>query len=226
MTNFGINCREQREKFNVWVAYLNLENTFADDPTESAASLFKRAVQQNDGKKMYLAAIDIFERSHRKELLDMCAKSMRRKFRESCKVWLRLVQLALAEKSHTGVLLEQATKALPQRKHVKFLSRAALVEFKEGSPDRGRGMFENILQTYPKRTDVWGMYIDQEIKMGKMIPVRNLFERAINLNLKPKRMRYFFKRYLAFEEDHGTPEQVEYVKKCAMEFIQGKTRQD
>lgn len=188
--------------------------------------MFKRAVQQNDAKKMHLAAIDIFQRSQRKELLEMCAKSMRRKFRESCKVWLRLVQLALDDTSQTSTLLTQATQALPKRKHVKFLSRVALLEFKEGSPDRGRGVFENILQTYPKRTDIWGMYIDQEIKLGKTVPVRNLFERAINLNLKPKRMRYFFKRYLTFEEQHGTPDKVDYVKKCAMDFIQGQSGND
>lgn len=219
-------CREQQQKFNVWVAYLNLENSFADDPAESAAGLFKRAVQQNDAKKMHMAAMDIFQRSQRKELLEMCAKSIRRKFRESCKVWLRLLQPDLADKSQTGTLLEQATQALPKRKHVKFLSRVALLEFKEGSTERGRGVFENILQTYPKRTDVWGMYIDQEIKLGKTVPVRNLFERAINLNLKAKRMRYFFKRYLAFEEEHGTPDKVAYVKKCAMEFIQGQAVKD
>lgn len=206
----------------MWVAYLNLENSFADDPAESAAALLKRAVQQNDAKKMYLAAIDIFQRSQRKELLDTCAKTVRKKFRESCKVWLRLFQLALADKNHSGSLIEQATQSLPKRKHVKFLSRAALMEFKEGSPGRGRGLFENILQTYPKRTDVWGIYIDQEIKQGKIVPVRNLFERAINLNLKAKRMRYFFKRYLTFEEEHGTADKVEYVKRSAMEFIQGQ----
>lgn len=207
----------------MWVAYLNLENSFADDPVQSVAALLKRAVQQNDAKKMYLAAIDIFQRSQRKELLDTCAKTVRKKFRESCKVWLRLVKLALGDSSPIGSLLEQATQALPKRKHVKFLSRAALLEFKEGSPDRGRSVFENILQTYPKRTDVWGMYIDQEIKQGKIERVRNLFERSINLNLNAKRMRYFFKRYLTFEEEHGTPEKVEYVKRSAMEFIQGHT---
>ena len=148
---------------------------------------------------------------------------VRRKFRESCKVWLRLCQLALADGKPTSQLLEAATQSLPKRKHVKFLSKVALMEYKEGTADRGRGVFENVLLTYPKRTDIWGVYIDQEIKHGKVDTVRNLFERTIHLNLKPKKMRFFFKRYVAFESDHGAPEKVEYVKQRALEFIESQS---
>lgn len=218
-------CRQQSEKFNVWVAYLNLENTFADDPTVAASALLQRALQANDAKKMYLAALDIFQRAARAELLALCAKGVKRKFRGSCKVWLRLVALALAEGKPPGSLLAEATAALPKRKHVKFLSRAALLEYKQGRAERGRGVFENVLLTYPRRTDVWGMYIDQEIKAGgggSLEAVRNLFERTIHLNLKPKKMRYFFKRYAAFEAGHGTAERVEYVKQCALQFVESQ----
>lgn len=135
-------------------------------------------------------------------------------------MWLRLTQLQLSEGKPSGKILEDATKVLPKRKHVKYLSKVALMEYKQGTADRGRGIFENVLLTYPKRTDIWGVYIDQEIKTGKPETVRNLFERTIHLNLKPKKMRYFFKRYVAFESEHGTEQQVEYVKQRALEFIE------
>lgn len=67
-------CSQQEEKFNVWVAFLNLENSFADDPERAAADLLQRALQQNDAKKMYLAALDIFQRSQRTSLLQTCAQ--------------------------------------------------------------------------------------------------------------------------------------------------------
>lgn len=217
-----IDYRQGSEKFNIWVALLNLENSFSEDPETDAAALLQRALQQNDAKKMYLAAIDIFERSKRSSLLQTCAKGLRRKFRDSCKVWLRLTQLQLSEGKPSGKILEDATKVLPKRKHVKYLSKAALMEYKQGTADRGRGIFENVLLTYPKRTDIWGVYIDQEIKTGKPETVRNLFERTIHLNLKPKKMRYFFKRYVAFESEHGAEQQVEYVKQRALQFIEAQ----
>jgi rRNA biogenesis protein RRP5 len=215
-------CREQGEKFNVWVALLNLENTYADDPEEAAAALLKRALQHNSSKKVYLAATDIFERSNRQSLLDSCAKGMRRKHGESCKVWLRLLRLSLTQGKDASSSIEKATRALPRRKHVKFLAAAALHAFKHDSQDFGRSIFESLLQTYPKRTDVWGMYIDQEIKLGQEASVRNLFERAIHLDLPAKKMRFFFKRYVAYEADHGTEERVEYVKKRALEYIESQ----
>jgi len=57
--------------------------------------------------------------------------------------------------------LEQGLKSLPRRKHIKVISRAAILEFRIGSPERARILFEGILRNYPKRTDLWSVYVDQ-----------------------------------------------------------------
>lgn len=57
--------------------------------------------------------------------------------------------------------LEQGLKSLPRRKHIKVISRAAILEFRIGSPERARILFEGILRNYPKRTDLWSVYLDQ-----------------------------------------------------------------
>ena len=44
---------------------------------------------------------------------------------------------------------------------VQVLSQAALIEFHKGSADRGRSIFESILRNYPKRLDLWSVYLDQ-----------------------------------------------------------------
>jgi rRNA biogenesis protein RRP5 len=44
---------------------------------------------------------------------------------------------------------------------VQLLRQAALQEFKVGSPERGRAVFESLLRNNPKRTDLWSLYIDQ-----------------------------------------------------------------
>ena len=56
-------CREEREKLNVWVAYLNLENTYGQPPEEAVMKLFQRALQHVDQKKLYLALLAILENS-------------------------------------------------------------------------------------------------------------------------------------------------------------------
>ena len=217
----------------MWVAYLGLENSYAEEPADAASALLQRALQHTDAKAMYLAAIDLFERtsadsggSNRSELIDTCARGMRRKFGGSCKVWLRLAQLDISAGKDPSATLDRATQALPKRKHIKLLSRAALAEFKSGSRERGRAVFEGLLQTHPKRTDLWGVYIDQEIKGGDTQPIRNLFERTIHLNLAPKKMRYFFKRYLEWESALGEQGRTEYVKTRAVEFMSAQAAQE
>jgi len=41
------------------------------------------------------------------------------------------------------------------------------MEFKVGDPDRGRTMFEGIVTNYPKRVDLWSVYLDMEIRAGQ-----------------------------------------------------------
>ena len=44
---------------------------------------------------------------------------------------------------------------------MQVLSAAAVAEFKLGSAERGRAIFEDVLRNYPKRTDLWSVYLDQ-----------------------------------------------------------------
>lgn len=61
-----INFREEQEKLNVWVALLNLENTYGTEA--SLEKLFGEAVQMNDAKTIHLSLIDIYERSSKYEV--------------------------------------------------------------------------------------------------------------------------------------------------------------
>lgn len=56
-----INIREQEEKLNVWVALLNLENTYGNE--ESLESAFKRACQYNDSQDMHERLLSIYIQS-------------------------------------------------------------------------------------------------------------------------------------------------------------------
>ena len=49
--------REEAEKFNVWVALLNLEATYGSPPEDALMAAFNRALQYNDQKKLYMALL-------------------------------------------------------------------------------------------------------------------------------------------------------------------------
>lgn len=52
---------------------------------------------------------------------------------------------------------------------------------------------------------------------------RELFERAIHLKLSGKRMKFFFKRYLTFEEQYGNDATVMAVKEKALAYVKSVT---
>lgn len=103
------------------------------------------------------------------------------------------------------------------------------MEFKYGTPERGRTIFEEILANYPKRVDIWNMYLDQEtsvfvqnMEKKNINRVQKLFNRVVSLKFSSKKMKFFFKKYLQFEQNHGTTEGEEQVKKLAREWVQSQ----
>ena len=57
----SINMREQEEKLNVWVALLNLENTYGNE--ESLEDVFTRACQYNESQEMHERLLSIYIQS-------------------------------------------------------------------------------------------------------------------------------------------------------------------
>jgi rRNA biogenesis protein RRP5 len=61
-----INYREEQEKLNVWIAYMNLENTYGT--AESLKYVFERAVQVNDPLAVHKQLVNIYERAEKSEV--------------------------------------------------------------------------------------------------------------------------------------------------------------
>ncbi|KAL0048743.1 hypothetical protein WJX82_009925 [Trebouxia sp. C0006] len=218
-----INYREEGEKFNIWQAWLNLENMYGSPtPDEAVTRLFQKALPYCNAKKLYLALLDILERTNKDELAEQTLKAVCRKFSTSAKVWLRHISWLLTKDRADAArkVMDKSFDVLPQRKHIKVISHTAIQEFKVGSGERGRSMFESCLRNYPARLDVWSQYLDQEIKLGEKQRIEALFERAVHLQLPPKKMKFLFKRYLQYEQEHGDATAVANVKKQALDFVQ------
>lgn len=60
----------------------------------------------------------------------------------------------------------------------------------------------------------------QEVKLGDKQRIEALFERATHMQLPPKKMKFLFKRYLQYEQEHGDAAAVAHVKKQALDFVQ------
>jgi hypothetical protein len=44
---------------------------------------------------------------------------------------------------------------------LQVITQAALAEFRQGNAERGRSLFEGVLRNYPRRLDLWSVYLDQ-----------------------------------------------------------------
>lgn len=218
-----ISFREEQEKLNVWVALLNLENMYGTE--EALMKVFERAVQYNEPLKVFQHLCDIYANSEKYKQAEELYHTMLKRFRQEKSVWLKYASFLLkqGQTEATHRLLERALKALPTKEHVDVISRFAQLEFRFGDPEHAKALFESTLSSYPKRTDIWSIYIDIMIKHGSQKEVRDIFERVVHLSLAPKKMKFLFKRYLDYEKKFGTTESVLAVKRAALEYVETKT---
>uniref|UniRef100_A0A8C5QWE8 Protein RRP5 homolog n=1 Tax=Leptobrachium leishanense TaxID=445787 RepID=A0A8C5QWE8_9ANUR len=207
-----ISFREEQEKLNVWVALLNLENMYGTE--ESLLKVFERAVQYNEPLKVFLQMADIYIKSEKFKEAENLFGTMLKRFRQESAVWLKnaafLLKRGQGEATHR--LLQRALKCLPDKEHVDVITKFAQLD-----------MFESTLSNYPKRTDLWSVYIDLMMKHGSQKEVRDIFERVIHLSLAAKRIKFFFKRYLDYEKKHGTAESIQAVKEKALKYVESKS---
>ncbi|KAK9768908.1 rRNA biogenesis protein rrp5 [Basidiobolus ranarum] len=216
----AINFREEQERMNVWVALMNLENKFGSE--ESMEQVFQRAVQVCEPKKIYLQLVQIYERSDKMDLAEQLYKTTTKKFGASSKVWTNfgLFYLKQGKVDLARELLQRSLKSLAKRKHIKTITKFAQLEFKYGEPERGRTIFEGIMSNYPKRVDLWSIYLDMETRVGDQAIIRRLFQRVTSLKLSSKKMKFFFKKWLAYEKKFGDSKSEMEVKQRALAYIE------
>ncbi len=220
----AINFRKEGEKTNVWVAYLNLEH--ACGSPESLKAVFDRSVVYCDARHMYMQLARIYAATAGRELDAIATfKGAVKKFPTSCKVWLAyLTHLYATDVEAARKILPLATRALPKRKHDKITVAAAQLEYKKGSIERGRTIFEGVIARAPNRTDIVSIHLTMEENLCRDAPenvpfTRRLFERCVHLRLSSKKAKTLFKRFLVFEKVHGSEATVAHVKDLARQYV-------
>lgn len=218
-----IDFREEQEKLNVWTALLNLEHLYGTQ--DSLDSVFKEALQFNEPLKVYMHLAQIYVEGNKREQAEQLYKQTLNKFKQHADVWLSfgLFYMKCGQIEACRALLQRALKSLPSREHVVLITKFAQMEFKYGDAERGQSMFNSILDNYPKRTDLWIVYVDILTKLGDVDNARKTFEKATSLNLNPKKMKSLFKKWLDFEKEHGDASLCEVVKQHAVQYVQQRT---
>ena len=227
-----INYREEQEKLNIWIAMLNLENTFGSE--ESLEKVFKRSCQYMDSFVMHQKLVNIYIMSEKYDAAQDLFKVMVKKFgKEHVSTWVLYASFLLdQEEQLTKVheLLSRALQALPKRDHIEVVRKFAQLEFAKGDAEQARSLFEGLIADAPKRIDLWNVYIDQEIKLhdkdegeDNVLNIRDLFERVIeNKKISRKQAKFFFNKWLKFEEGLGDEKMVAKVKAKAIEYVQSQ----
>ncbi|KII94182.1 hypothetical protein PLICRDRAFT_122174 [Plicaturopsis crispa FD-325 SS-3] len=215
-----INFREEQEKLNVWIALLNLENVYGTE--ESLESVFKDAARHNDSKTIHLRLATIFDQTEKYERAEEQYKRTCKKFGQSSKVWTLFGEHYLRRGQHEDArkLLPRCLQSLDKRKHLKTISKFAQLEYKLGDPERGKTIFEGIVDSHPKRWDLWSIYMDMEAGQSDIQSLRNLFDRVLAIKMTSHKAKSFFKKWLDLERRLGDEAGASAVKEKAIEWTQ------
>ena len=209
-----------KERFNIWAALLNLERAHGDE--QSLGQMTSRALHGADPKAVYMHIASMHERAKSYDLADAAFEVCCKKYRSQIDVWISWMsaQMARGDVSGGKATLQRAVDAMPRSQHADVLSKFAQLEFKFGEAERGRTVFDSILSNFPKRVDIWSIYMDMELRNGDVEPSKRLFERATSLKLSSKKMKFFFTRYLTFAREQGDAELIAHVKEKARAFVE------
>ncbi|KAK6363228.1 rRNA biogenesis protein rrp5 [Orbilia blumenaviensis] len=225
-----IDHRNEDSKLNIWLARLNLELEFGTPETLDVA--FKNACQYNDGKKIHQGLVSVYIQTGKHEQADELFQSMIKKFSQDEKVWINYMTYMMENKrgDDARIMLSRALQAIQDTKiHPGLTIKFAQLEYKSGEIEKGRTLFEKLLSAYPKRLDIWNVYIDIEAKQdGGIEVVRRLFPRVLATGkLNAKKANGMFNKWMELEErfapgdkkrkDHVIAQAVEYKKKLVEE---------
>jgi len=216
---------EEEEKLNVWIALFNLENSFGSDETLDA--VYSRALQYVDKVELHerLASIYIDSGKHDKaeDLFQRMTKI--KDITAAVGFWSNyaaFLMTTMNKPDEARKLLQRAMQSVPQFEHVQLTTKFGALEFhsRNGDAERGRTIFEGLLSTFPKRWDLWDQFVDLERAKGESENVRALFERMAGAKMKPRRAKFVFKRWLAFEEKEGDNKRIEKVNAVARDYVE------
>ena len=128
-------------------------------------------------------------------------------------------------------ILAKALNILPKREHIELVKKFAQLEFQKGDPEQGRSLFEGLVADVSKEL-IYGMYIDQEIKQDNKTSDEDdtdikskwkIYLKEYYPKITRKQAKFFFNKWLNYEEDKQDENMIARVKSKAAEYVQNNS---
>eukprot|EP00834_Sanchytrium_tribonematis_P000417 NODE_8_length_66115_cov_0.981823.p2 type:complete len:1351 gc:universal NODE_8_length_66115_cov_0.981823:18809-22861(+) len=214
----SINFREESETYNIHVAILNMELEFGSKASFEEA--LKSSLLVNSHKLILLHCMSVCLKMQKYEFIENLISMILKEYKQSCKVWIKIIEYYfVVDLKRARLELQRSLKSLPKHKHIKIIQKFAQMEFQNGDPERARTILEGILNEYPKRLDLWSIYVDMEIKGKHYEQARQVFDKMLRIQFKPKQMKFIFSKNLKFEQDHGSKTSIAKVQQKAADYV-------
>ncbi|XP_039492293.1 protein RRP5 homolog [Drosophila santomea] len=212
-----ISFRETQELRNMWSALLNMELVYSNNFDD----VLKEALNCNDPLEIYISVVDILKRNKKKDRLSTVLTTILNKYKTELRVWPVAAEAYfwLGKSDQVHNLLQRALRGLPNQEHIPCIVSFAKLYAKHDNNDMAQTLLDDVVTSYPKRIDIWSVYVDMLIKAGLIDSARNVLERAVLQKLKPNKMQVIYKKYLQLEENHGTDATVAKVKQQAEQWV-------
>ncbi len=217
-----IGFREEMARLDVWKALINLEYKYGS--SDSLQDVTTRACANMNPKYIHLHRCKINDNCADTDAAELLYAKATKKFKGSKKVWMAWQRSRLERNDEEGAreLLKRSMHSLPEHKHVCVVQSFALAAFEQEKLACAREVFEGLIGLYPKRLDIWNVWVDQEEKAGQPKAARALLCRMTTLPLSIKKMQAVFTRWLKFELKYGDEQTAEDVKAKAKEYMKSK----
>lgn len=209
----------EEERANLWLALMNLESEYGDE--ESLEAAFREAKQAMEPKQAYLHLAKLYDVKKKKAEGFNCWKQLAKEYPEDVDVWLGFAEFYFkqGQLKESGDVLKRALGSLKKNEKTQMLSGYAVLLYSYDFADQGRTVFEDLVDKLPKRLDLWNMYVDQETKKKNYEYVRGLFKRMTALKMNVNKVKGVFKKWLTFEDAHGSEKTVAEVEELVQEYI-------
>jgi len=237
----SVSMTNEADKLNLWIAYMNMESQFGTQ--ETLEECVKGALEVNDRQKVYLQLISIYRASGKLEFVEEIYKKLCKKYHTAVNIWSSYIEFlfemmesdSAEDFTPAKTILQRGLQALPRASHITLISKFGTLEFKNGRPEAGRTMLEGIVANFPKRMDIWAIYMDMEVKYGSKgkganpVQARHLFERCLSLKeiqIKPKKMKLVFRKYMEFEDGLGNKKQLADLRQRVEQYLEKTFKED
>ncbi|CUV07752.1 unnamed protein product [Cryptosporidium hominis] len=251
-----ISVKEEMERWNIWIAYINMEIAYGknellaskgennisslggkeDGIPKNVRQILDRALMNvTDQKKLYIQIFSSLRRHSKEEQGLALLEEGLKKFQTSRKLWVTYLTCLYEsdnQKKARDEVIQKSLKSVSKDKVVRLITDIARLEFEYGNINRGRTIFENLLEENSKRMDLWSQYFDILTKLcSKDDPksnssmadhiemARSIFSSCIEKNFKPRSMKMIFTRWLSFEKEFGSLQTQKHVQDLAINYV-------